>query len=67
MAAVAITPFRALLAGGACYGAWSIYMAKYYFQNSSLRKIYVDSDPEFAKVHPMRHPQYDGNLLTSKH
>ncbi|CAD1808697.1 hypothetical protein FOB58_000613 [Candida parapsilosis] len=61
-ASSAITPMRALIAGGVCYGLWSIYMAKNYFQNSSMRKIYVTSDPEFAKVHPMRHPQYEGNL-----
>ncbi|CAK9435510.1 uncharacterized protein LODBEIA_P02370 [Lodderomyces beijingensis] len=58
----AITPNRALLLGGACYGAWAIWMAKNYFKQSSMRKIYVNADKEFENVHPMRHIQYDGNL-----
>ncbi|CAI5758317.1 unnamed protein product [Candida verbasci] len=57
---------KAVLIAGVGYGLLSIYMSKYYFKNSSIRKIYVDSDSEYSKVHPMHKIQYEGNYLKEK-
>lgn len=45
-----LTPLRALLIGGVCYGSGVYYMSKYYYNESPFKKIYVSSDPAFAKV-----------------
>lgn len=44
------TPLKALLVGGACYGTGVYYMSTYYYKRSSLRDIYVSSDPQFGKI-----------------
>lgn len=49
-----VTPVRALFAGALCYGAGAYYMTRYYYKNSSLRSIYVSSDPEFEKIKIMQ-------------
>lgn len=56
-----LTPGTAILIGGVCYGSWAIWMARNYFHRSSIRKVYVESDKEYERVHPMQKIQYEGN------
>ncbi|CAK7895416.1 hypothetical protein CAAN1_12S04896 [[Candida] anglica] len=52
MSAVAVLtkPINALLLGGAVYGSWAIYMSQNYYKNSSMRKIFVNSDKQYEAV-----------------
>lgn len=48
------TPLKALLAGGLAYGTGAYWMFNHYYERSTLRSIYVGSDPNFATIKVMQ-------------
>lgn len=51
-----MNPKIALLTGGALYSAGAVWMFTKYYQQSSLRKIYVKTDQAYGDVKLMHHP-----------
>lgn len=52
-----ITPAKALLGVAVGYGTLAFYMSNFYYKNSSLREIYVLSDPNYGKIKIMEHQE----------
>lgn len=42
-----MTPRQVVFAGATAYGVFSYCMVKYYYDNSSLRRIFVNVDPAY--------------------
>ncbi|CAI5756670.1 unnamed protein product [Candida verbasci] len=59
-----VTVNRAVIWGMSSVGILVILMSKFYFQNSSVRRRFVEHDPEFEKIHPVHRMFHPENPIT---